>query len=124
MTGSWNAATPGPGEASARSQLAAPSVPGARSIFGASLWKRSTAACLKETTISLRCFVRRSSRASTLAFFTYSSVASSGVRPLISTLMGVCGKAFSTSASLGTRKSRALKPFGAAFRPVATPRKR
>ena len=38
---------------------------------------------------------------------------SSGVRPLISTLIGVCGKARITSGSVGTRKSAALKPLGA-----------
>ena len=65
-----------------------------------------------------------SSRASTSAFCTYSSVASSGVRPLISMLIGVRGNAFSTSARVGTRKSAALKPFGGSRRPVAMPRKR
>ena len=43
---------------------------------------------------------------------------------MISTLIGVCGNARSTWASVGTRKSERLKPLGASLRPVATPRKR
>ena len=63
-------------------------------------------------------------RASASAFVRYSSSASAFVRPLISTLIGVCGKARRTSFSVGTRKSAAVKPFGGLRLPVATPRRR
>ena len=54
--------------------------------------------------MSRRC-VRPSSFASASAFCTYSDVASAGVRPLISTLIGVRGNARITALSVGTRKS-------------------
>ena len=44
------------------------------------------------------------------------------MRPLISTLIGVRGNAFSTSVSVGTRKSLRVKPFGGLRFPVAIPR--
>ena len=52
----------------------------------------------------------------------WANCAGSSSRPLISMLIGVCGNAFSTSASVGTRKSLRLKPFGGFFAPVRTPR--
>ena len=82
-------------------------MPGARSMRGTSSWTRSTAACWKDTTIRSRRFVFLRSPASSSAFRTYSAVSSSGVRPLISTLMGVCGNARITSDRVGTRKSDA-----------------
>ena len=63
-------------------------------------------------------------RASASALVRYSLTASCFVRPLISTLIGVCGKAFRTSRSVGTRKSERLKPAGGLRLPVATPRRR
>ncbi len=45
------------------------------------------------------------------------------VRPLISMFVGTFGKAASTSFSVATRKSAAVKPFGGLRLPVAIPRK-
>ena len=63
-----------------------------------------------------------SSLASTSAFWMYSDSSSAGVRPLISMLIGVCGKARITSRRVGTRKSFALNRRGGFFLPVAMPR--
>ena len=105
MIGTWNPATPAPGDPPASSQLATPADPGARSIRGSSWWKRSIATRLNEATMRSRRFVLRSSRASSSALRTYSASASAVMRPLISMLTGVRGKARITSASVGTLKS-------------------
>ena len=123
VIGTWKATTPGPGEPPP-SHPAKPVMPGARPIRGTSSWKRSTATCWNETTIRSRRLTSFNRRASTSALRMYSDGSSAGVRPLISTLIGVCGKARSTWLSVGTRKSDALKPLGGRRFPVAMPRSR
>ena len=68
-------------------------MPGATGSAGTSWWNRSTASCLKETTMRSRRLVDFSVRARASALLRYSSSASAFVRPLISTLIGVCGNA-------------------------------
>ena len=68
-----------------------------------------------------RRLTRLSVRARDSAFWMYSASASAGVRPLISTLIGVRGNARSTSFSVGTLKSDALKPLGGRRFRVAMP---
>ena len=122
VIGTWKATTPGPGEPPASSQLAAPAMPGRG---------RSSAPARGSGPPRPAGTRRRSDRAAScpsaagrapLRSGRTPRCASSGVRPLISTLIGVLGKAFRTSRSVGTRKSEALKPFGGLRLPVAMPR--
>jgi hypothetical protein len=108
VIGSWKATTPSPGEPPPSRYAAAPSIPGATGIAGASWWKRSTARCRKETTMMSRRAESPSTPASASALRMYSASASASVRPLISMLIGVRGNARSTCLSVGTRKSARL----------------
>ncbi|CAB4959542.1 unannotated protein [freshwater metagenome] len=117
--GSWSATVPGGSDwPSSRNSIAA-CTPAATGICGARAWNRSIDAWSNETTTTSRRGLgrRNAARASATANFSVWSA------PLISTFSGTCGKASTTSCSVGTRKSSASKPAGAGRAPVRTPRR-